>query len=235
MSKKALSIRSKLAVVRSDMIRGCPFGLEPISTVCCNVGDAIHRMAPLDAVKDDKSRETLTKANILVYINYKTGKQCPFADKVLEDYNKVDCDFEDTGQGLHSSEFQGSPIYPQTFSGVGLDGLYGHPLGFYADNNESRNLFFGLFSYLGRKENVDQLIKLANDCYNGDNVEAANKLNDVIKDLQDTKDRDLFEDKMRKLENFISEYKQQYKDREINSGLLFELAEKWFGPRQVSR
>ena len=145
----------KLAVIRGGDIRKCPFGL-PVTIACENIGDAIARMAPLDVAETEEEREKLTKANRLVYINHKSGKKCPFADKILPNHGKVDCDYSDTGQGQQSADWAGSPLYPHTFTGIGYDGLYGYPLGFYADNNQSRNLFFGLFSFVGKE----------GECYN---------------------------------------------------------------------
>lgn len=219
----------KLAVIRSDDIRGCPFGL-PVNTACKNVGKSIARMAPLQSAENDHEKAQLTKANKLVYITHKTGKKCPFADKILENHDKVDCDFGDTGQGEKALPWRGSPLYPQTFSGIGLDGLYGYPLGFYADNNESRNLFFGLFSFLGKNQNINQLVKLANE---SDDKTAA-MLDEILHDIQNSDEEELG-NKLAQLENMLDEYKDKYNENRMDSGLLWELAEKWFGSRQVNR
>jgi len=232
MSKKPC--QKKEAVIRGGGIRVCPFGL-PVSEACCNVGKAIHRMAPIITVEDENKQEKLTKANNLVYIYHKEGKQCPFADKVLKAQNKVDCDFGDTGQGQHSAPWQGSPLYTQTFQGIGLDGLYGYPLGFYADNNESRNLFFGLFSFLGKRRVVNELVKLAYDCEEKDNPEMASKLDEILENITKTKNKEELAEKLRQLENMLREYRELYEEDRMDSGLLYELAEKWFGPRQVSK
>jgi hypothetical protein len=227
------SKKIKLAVIRDKKIKPCPFGL-PVIGACKYAGDAVHRMAPLDATDDEEKKERLKKANTLVYIHHKTGNKCPFADKILEDHGKVDCDFGDTGQGQPHVPYRGSPLYPQTFTGIGLDGLYGYPLGFYADNNESRNLFFGLFSFLG-SEKPKELIKLA-DKYDesGDN-ERADIIDEILETIESVRDSEELEEKMLDIESFLDKHRQEYEKGRTDTGLLFELAERWFGPRQVSR
>jgi hypothetical protein len=77
-------------------------------------------------------------------------------------FHKVDCDYGDTAAGTRSSNWQGSPLYPQQFNSMMLSGLYSKPLGWYSDNESARNLFMGLFSYLGKAEYTN-MIKLCND------------------------------------------------------------------------
>jgi len=154
MTKKE-KIVVKEATIRGKNVRECPFGL-PIPEACENLGGSVARLAPID---DKDSAKDVAKANRLVYAYQKECRKCPYADKILEEHGKVDCDFGDTAAGKRVPSLKGSPLYPQTFHGIGLDGLYGYPLGFYADNNESRNLFFGLFSMLGYTT-IDDLIKL---------------------------------------------------------------------------
>ena len=223
----------KLAIVRGNELRGCPFGL-PIPQGCKHTGEAIYRMAPLSAAETDETKEQITKANKLVYIHHKTGHKCPFADKILENHDKVDCDFGDTGQGQKSAPYIGSPLYPQTFSGIGLDGLYGYPLGFYADNNESRNLFFGLFSFLG-SEKPKELIKLANKYDECGETEKADVIDEILNTIENIKSKEEFEEKTQDIESFLEKYKAKYEDERQDAGLLYELADKWFGPRQVNR
>jgi len=139
----------KCSFVRSDNngLKKCPFGL-PIIKGCACAGDSVSHMCPLVFVPEDK-RDQVKKANARVYIYYKTGERCIYASNIMNNQDVVNCDFGDTAAGLGSVPFTGSPLYSQTFGGVGLDGLYAFPLGFYADNNSSRNLFQGLFSLVG--------------------------------------------------------------------------------------
>lgn len=215
----------KEATIRGEGVRDCPFGL-PVPDACNNVGDAINRMAP--AEENDK----IKKANRLVYAYHKACKNCPYADKILPDYSKVDCSFGDTAAGKKSIPFTGSPLYPQTFHGIGLDGLYGFPLGFYADNNESRNLFFGLFSLLGHAT-TEELVKLADKYDAGGETEKAEILDTLLKKLQSIKEE--YKDTFEKVEKYLKEYRLQYEQDRDDTGLLWELSDAWFGPRQVNR
>jgi len=221
----------KLAIIRGDEIRGCPFGL-PIVDACENAGKSVDRMAPLTNIEEEGQRDNVAKANRLVYAYHKDGKTCPYADKILKSHNKVDCDFGDTGAGQHSTSFRGSPLYPQTFQGIGLDGLYGYPLGFYADNNESRNLFFGLFSLLGFSR-PEELIKLADKYDESGEDEKADILDKLLRKLQSTKEN--HKETFAKIEKYLEDYRDKYEKERTDTGLLWELSDAWFGPRQVNR
>ena len=221
----------KKANIRGDTLKVCPFGLS-IPNGCLCVGKSIHRMASLVNIKNKETVQKIKKANNIIYAYYKTDSGCPFADKVFEDYNKVDCNFGDTAQGMKSIPFVGSPLYPQTFMGIGLDGLYGYPLGYYADNNESRNLFFGLFSFLGHAT-VAELVKLAekyNEC--GEN-EKANIMEDLIKKLQSIKEE--YKDTFNKIEKYLAEYRDKYENERTDTGLMWRLIDSWYGPNQSHR
>jgi hypothetical protein len=226
-------VKKKLGIIRDNKLKDCPFGL-PIPDACQNAGDSVNRMAPLSAVDSDEQKERIKKANSLVYVHHKDGKRCQFADKVLEKFKKVDCDFGDTGQGQRSVPYRGSPLYPQTFSGIGLDGLYGYPLGFYSDNNESRNLFFGLFSFLGSDE-AEKLIKLADKYDECGEKDKADKIDAILKRLESIRDKEEYKEAFAQIEEFLDEYRQKYESQRTDTGLLWELADAWFGPRQVNR
>lgn len=223
--------RKKLAVIRGEEIRECPFGL-PIIDACQNAGDAISRLAPLSEFEDEEQREKIKKANRITYAYHKEGKRCPFADKILKEHDKVNCDFGDTGEGQSSTAFRGSPLYPSTFYGIGLDGLYGYPLGFYADNNESRNLFFGLFSLLGWTSR-EEMVKLANQYDESGEEEKADIVDELLKKMEKLKEE--YKDTFDKLEKYLLSYRQKYEKDRIDTGLLWELTDAWLGPRQINR
>lgn len=145
--KKESFIRSD----KKDKSQRCPFGL-PIPTACNCAGSSVSNMCPLELMeKEGEEKENkVLKANKRVYLYYKDDTRCLYADNIIEKFQAVNCDFGDTGQGMRSPTFSGSPIYPQAFSGVS-GGVSAFPLGFYADNSESRNLFQGLFSLVGNK------------------------------------------------------------------------------------
>lgn len=148
----------KCAFVRSEKSgNSCPFGL-PITQACENAGNSVSRMCPLSMIEENK-KELIKMANARVYVYYKTGARCLYAANIMKNQEATNCDFGDSAAGMHAPQMMGSPLYTQTFAGVGLDGLYAYPLGFYADNNQSRNLFEGLFSLVGA-ENFD-IIKQA--------------------------------------------------------------------------
>lgn len=219
----------KTAVIRGNNIRPCPFGL-PVPQACMNAGKSVERMAPMeDEEEPDKS---VGKANRVVYAYYKDCTECPFADKVVESKEAVDCDFGDTGEGQSDAPFRGSPLYPQTFHGLGLSGLYGYPLGFYSDNNHSRNLFFGLFSLLG-SANTEELIKLADTYDECEEKGKADILDGLLNKLSELrgKDPETFE----KIEKYLSEYRKTYENNRADTGLMWELTDAWFGPRQTNR
>jgi len=130
-----------------DKVKRCPFGL-PITLACKNAGESVTHMCPLEGLSEGNGGR-IALANKRVYIYHKSGQRCLYAVNVMDEAQAVNCDFGDAGAGMGGTPFAGSPLYTQTFSGIGLDGLYAFPMGFYADNNESRNLFQGLFSLLG--------------------------------------------------------------------------------------
>ena len=129
----------------------CPFGL-PITKGCLFAGSSVSHMCPLSLIEDGNKKEKTAKMNKRVYLYYADGTPCLYAANILEKFDAVNCNFGDTAQGMHAPVLEGSPLYAQTFGGTGLDGLYAFPLGFYGDNNTSRNLFQGLFSLVGSEK-----------------------------------------------------------------------------------
>ena len=206
----------KQSFIRSDKLEHeskCPFGL-PITGACHRAGESVTRMCPLDMVEEEKM-DLIKKANRRVYIYYKSGERCIYAKNIMEDHGNVNCDFGDTGQGMNTPAISGSPIYAQTFAGVGLDALYAFPLGFYADNNESRNLFQGLFSLVGEK--AFNIIKMAIL----DNAE----MKDIVKKLEEG-DELTYEERSR-LEGELENCRKSYEDNSTTSAKHVELDQMW--------
>lgn len=201
-----MSIQKK-CYIRSDTKgdRQCPFGL-PITGGCLHAGNSVAHMCPLKMVPEEK-REQTKKANARVYLYHRTNSRCMYAADIIESKDAVNCDFGDSAAGMHAPAFQGSPLYAQTFGGVGLDGLYAFPLGFYADNNQSRNLFEGLFSLIGSeqgklvKEALSKEIKLKLE--NGDKLTTEERL---------------------ELENKIEECRRKFEGGRTDSAKADELA-----------
>jgi len=216
----------KKAVIRGNQVRSCPFGLS-IPCACKHAGMSVNRMAPLQYV-DENRMQSVIKANRLVYAYHRPCKKCPYADKIVKDLQKVDCDFGDTGEGMNSTSFVGSPLYPQTFGGVGADGLHGYPLGFYADNNESRNLFFGIFSLLGFNT-MEEIVKLADIYDKCGEHEKANLVDNLLERLKLIKEE--YTKVFEKIEKYLADYRKQYENKRSDTGLLWDLSRKWYEPR----
>ena len=174
--------------IRSDKEKKCPFGL-PITIACQHAGNSVTYMCPLDAVETEEEKKKVEKANKRVYIWYKENQRCLYAHNIIESKDVVNCDYGDVGEGMKTPAFAGSPMYAQTFSGIGLDGLYAYPLGFYADNNESRNLFKGIISLVGSE--VSEIIKNALD-------------EEVLEKIENNKD--LTNDEINKINSIIDKY-----------------------------
>ena len=213
-------VKRKCAFIKTDKdgTDRCPFGL-PITEACKHAGDSVANMAPLELIEDEDKRERVEKANKRVYIYYKTGDRCIYAADIMEDQKAVNCNFGDHAQGAHLPKaFEGSPLYAQTFSGIGLDGLYAFPLGFYADNNESRNLFHGLFSLVGEKT-TGQIIK--NAIISKDKIIWEKIKNNEI----------LFPDEQDRLNLIIQDIRENFEDVRNDPAKVKELIDKW-NPRK---
>jgi hypothetical protein len=146
--------------VRSEITgRLCPFGL-PITEACEYAGSTILRMCDLSTVTEEQKEQT-TLTNKRIYIYYRTNERCLFAANIVKEENAVNCDYGDTAQGLHVQHIEGSPLYPGPMVGLGLESLHAYPLGMYGDNAVMRNIPFGLYSLIS-KRNEDEIIKKSN-------------------------------------------------------------------------
>lgn len=197
----------KNAWIRTEEDRKCPFGL-PIISACKNAGNSVANMCPLKEV-DKEKLENVEIANKRIYIYYKTNNRCLYASNIMEKHNAVNCDFGDTAAGMKTPTFEGSPMYVQTFTGVGLNGFYAFPLGFYADYAASRNLFQGLFSLLGSETN--EIIKIG-----------VNKLFEKI-----SNNEPLSKDEQFKLLDILKKCKENYEEKNINNEKIYELIQLW--------
>lgn len=212
--KKCSFIRSD----KKDVENRCPFGL-PITEGCGHAGACISNMCPLEMVEESK-RERVKKANSRVYLYYADGNKCLYAANVIEKYKAVNCNFGDTAQGMPTPALSGSPIFPQTFAGVGTDGLYGFPLGFYGDNNESRNLFQGLFSLVGSKgfEIIKEAI-LDND-----------KMKSIMDKIEDGEK--LTTEEFLLVSSALESCREKFEDNRSDSPKLVELDNRWNSHRK---
>jgi len=194
-----------------DKGKKCPFGL-PIALACRHAGESVTHMCPLEATPE-KERERVALANKRVYLYHKDDRRCLYAVNVFDEAKAVNCDFGDVAQGMGGPAFAGSPLYSQTFSGVGLDGLYAFPMGFYADNNESRNLFQGLFSLLGSGK-MPEILKIA--------LLTKGNLWDKLK-----KGESLTREEQVELEDIVAGCRQEFENDRHDPAKVRELTDKW--------
>jgi hypothetical protein len=149
----------KCAWIRSkESGKECPFGL-PITEGCNFAGNSVTRMCPLEQVEQEK-QEDVKLANKRVYIYYRTNDRCLYAANVMD--NAVNCDFGDTGAGMHMKALEGSPLYVTQFSGFSVGALHAYPLGMYGDYYSMRNIPMGLFSLISSEE-LEEIIKKATE------------------------------------------------------------------------
>lgn len=162
MSKKKLV---KLAVIRDNIDRKCPFGLK-VPGACKTAGDLVKKMAPTSILgpdaEDDEIQELSNANNTLLRIEM-PGDRCFFAGKIFKDKEAVECNWGSTAPGVGAGDaLEGSPFYSRVYNNIAYDGLYSYPLGWYADNNISRNLFYGIYSVQG-SENSESLNKTSEE------------------------------------------------------------------------
>jgi hypothetical protein len=144
------------------MIRGnlkkCPFGL-PVIDGCKIAGGvigdsnrpAIFDMAPLDMADTEEEAAEMADNNLEVMLMVEEYAKCPFADVIFEKKKTVDCKYDPKQSTIPAGNvgLNGSPLYPHIMIGNMPEAQYGYPLDYYSDNNESRNIYYGLYSLVG--------------------------------------------------------------------------------------
>lgn len=161
MSKKKI----KLAVIRSNDDEPCPFGLK-VPFACRNAGELVTKMAPLAVLGDEASKEerkALTRANRMLLMSEGQGCRCVFAGKIFKEKDSVECNQDSNAPGVSPEKgMTPSPFYSKVYDNIAYDGLYSYPMGWYGDNNISRNLYYGAYSLQG-SENEAEIEKEASD------------------------------------------------------------------------
>lgn len=150
MSKKIV----KLAVIRTNEDEPCPFGLK-IPYACKKAGEIVSKMAPIDILGDKVEKDeikALVRANRKLMILEADGNRCPYADKVFSDKKAVECNFDSNAPGISQVGLEPSKFYSKVYDNIAYDGLYSYPMGWYGDNNISRNLYYGAYSLQGSEE-----------------------------------------------------------------------------------
>jgi hypothetical protein len=151
---------TKNAAIRSNSEHSCPYGLK-ISKACRNVGKLVLNMAPVDIMGEDSTedeKKAIAKANSHLFNWHCPGEKCPFASKVFDkNEDVVECNWNTEVAGESGGgSLVGSPYYYRHFSGIGTDGLYSYPLGYYSDNSIDRGMYMGMYSIEGLGNNKDE-------------------------------------------------------------------------------
>jgi len=157
----------KLSVIRGDTIAGCPYGLKTIHA-CKDVGDIILTMAPLNNYDDKKLKQRAIITNRTIYHTQKTDERCPFANEIMDKFDKVDCSWGDTAAGEGTGYLPASPLYPRTFIGNGLEtgmankgqDIY-DPRMYFEAPERGINVPFGLYSIFSSRSNEMGIIRIA--------------------------------------------------------------------------
>jgi len=144
------------------MIRGkskkCPFGL-PITNGCKTAGLVIRRLTPVELADGEEEAKAIMEENLEIWNEAMLAAageeipECPFADMTFKK-KIVDCKYDPDNPDLSTIPagnvgLNGSPLYPHIMIGNMPEAQYGYPLDYYSDNNESRNVYYGLYSLIG--------------------------------------------------------------------------------------
>lgn len=136
----------KLAIIRTDDFVQCPFGLDiPLSCKCA--GESVKKMIPIT----DKLNKEHLNSNKDLYIINQDGNRCIYANKIFND--SVECSFNDAD--TKDAALLASPFYSRVMNNTSIDGLYSYPLGYYADMDISRNLYYGVTSIQSSEDEAD--------------------------------------------------------------------------------
>jgi len=144
------------------MIRGklnkCPFGLS-VTDGCKIAGGVeegskrpvIFEMTPLELAEDKEEAKEIADNNLEMMLMISEHSKCPFADMIFEEQDSVDCKHDPRQSTIPAGNvgLNGSPLYPHIMIGNMPEAQYGYPLDYYSDNNESRNVYYGLYSLIG--------------------------------------------------------------------------------------
>lgn len=144
------------------MIRGkinsCPFGL-PVTEACSVIGgrtiddeSVILEMNSVEGLElSDEELERIVDGNMELMLSVDSPKQCPFADRIFPKKEAVDCKYDEESGVIPagSAGLNGSPLYPHIMVGNMPKAQYGYPLDQYSDDNESRNIYYGIYSLIG--------------------------------------------------------------------------------------
>ena len=139
-------------------INGCPFGL-PVTEACSVIGgktaDDEYAIISMNSVEDsdldEEELERIADGNMEFMLSVDRPKKCPFADRIFSKKDSVDCKYDEESQVIPAGSvgLNGSPLYPHIMIGNMPKAQYGYPLDKYSDDNESRNIYYGIYSLIG--------------------------------------------------------------------------------------
>lgn len=153
--------RVKLAVIRNNSDIPCPFGLN-IPNACKTVGDLIEKMAPKEILgekPDPEEVHALFEANRNLYAWRSPNAPCAHSGGIVKN-KMVECNFG--SKGIGGASFHPAPYYTKVYNNTAYDDLFSYPVGYYADANISRNLYYSIYS-LNSEEEREQLVKISNE------------------------------------------------------------------------
>ncbi|HUU87529.1 MAG TPA: hypothetical protein VMX17_07215 [Candidatus Glassbacteria bacterium] len=163
----------KLAVIRDNNTGACPFGLM-IPDGCLSAGKLVEEMTPVLKVgkdgndtlliEDQEKLEEIVASNMSV-LTWSGDKPttCKYANYILKNKEKVECNYGDEGAGLGHVDFTGFPAYTQYFS----YGFAAVPIGFYSEHpvrnqvGNMESLLSGSFASEEDLEDEDKIKKNA--------------------------------------------------------------------------
>lgn len=143
----------KLAMIRNNKSDPCPFGLS-IPFGCKHAGNVIDNMAPLALAKSDEQQDRIKKANnrLLQSELLDSAEEpvhCKYSTKIIDIKEAVECNFTDVAPGMGTSPLFGPAYNNEPMAPFTMNGLRTYPIGYSADYNISRNLYFGIMSLQG--------------------------------------------------------------------------------------
>lgn len=111
-------MKKKLAVIRDNEVKKCPFGLH-VPDACFIAGNLVDNMVVIEP-KDEDVGLTETEINnmieanrrVLMFSSEKESK-CKYANYIFKDKQMVECNQDDTGEGLGHGNFKSMPTSPQ--------------------------------------------------------------------------------------------------------------------------
>lgn len=141
--------RLHLQVIRDNEDVICPFAL-PIPEGCKSAGKLVMHLQP--ALSPE-----IAEKNNQVFLEFKQEERCIFAQKIMENKDKVICEYPEEEKIEMPT---GSPLYYKPMSGTLMTGLMTFPLGYYNDNSLDRSHYYGYYSIESlSSENNKNIIK----------------------------------------------------------------------------